>query len=44
MGHLAAAAMGLVTQRHITVPMIKCRVTGDKTRHGHTIEDIVGYS
>jgi hypothetical protein len=43
-GHLSATAMGLVMQRHSTVLMTDCRVAGDKTRHAHTIEDIIGYS
>jgi hypothetical protein len=43
-GHLSATAMGLVTQRHNTILMIKCRVAGDKTRRAHAVEDIVGYS
>jgi hypothetical protein len=43
-GHLSATATGLVTQRHITVPMTECRVAGDKIRRAHAIEEIIGYS
>jgi hypothetical protein len=43
-GHLSATATGLVTQRHNTVTMIECRVTGDKTQRVHVVEDIIGYS
>jgi hypothetical protein len=43
-GHLSATATGLVTQRHISVPMTECSVAGDKTRCAHVVEDIIGYS
>jgi hypothetical protein len=43
-GHLSATATGLVMQRHSIVPMTECRVVGDKTRHAHAVEDIIGYS
>jgi hypothetical protein len=43
-GHLSAAATGLVMQRYNTVPMIECKVAGDKTRCAHAVEDIAGYS
>jgi hypothetical protein len=43
-GHLSATAMDLVTQRHNTLPMAECKVTGDKTRRAHAVEDIIGYS
>jgi predicted nucleic acid-binding Zn ribbon protein len=44
MGHLLAAAMGLVMQWHNTVSKTKCSVVGDKTRLAHAVEDIIGYS
>jgi hypothetical protein len=43
-GHLSAAAMGLVTQQYNTVSKTKCSVAGDKTRLAHTVEYIIGYS
>jgi hypothetical protein len=43
-GHLSATATGLVTQRHSTVPMTECRMTGDKIRRAHAVEDIIDYS
>jgi hypothetical protein len=43
-GHLKATTKGLVTQRHNTVLMIECSMTGDKTRRAHIIEGIIGYS
>jgi hypothetical protein len=43
-GHLSGIAIGLVTQRHYTVPLTECRVAGYKTRHAHTVEDIIYYS
>jgi hypothetical protein len=43
-GHLSATATGLVMQWHNTAPMTKCWVAGDKTRHAHAVEDIIGYS
>jgi hypothetical protein len=42
-GHLSGTATGLVMQRHHAVPLTKCRVVGDKTRHAHTVEDIICY-
>jgi hypothetical protein len=43
-GHLSAAAMGLVTQRHNTVLKTECSIAGNKTQLAHAIEDIIGYS
>jgi hypothetical protein len=43
-GHLSATVVGLVTQRHSTVPMTEYRVAGDKIRCAHAIKDIIGYS
>jgi hypothetical protein len=43
-GHLPAAAMSLVTQRHNTVSKTKYSVAGDKTWFAHAVEDIIGYS
>jgi hypothetical protein len=43
-GHLSATATGLVMQWYNTVTMIECRMTGDKTRRAHTVEDIIGYT
>jgi hypothetical protein len=43
MGHLSATTIGLVTQWHITVLMIKCSMAGDKTRRAHVVEDIISY-
>jgi hypothetical protein len=43
-GHLSAAAMGLVTQRRDTVSKTGCSVAGDKTQLAHAVEDIIGYS
>jgi hypothetical protein len=42
-GHLSATTMGLVMQRCSTVSKTECSVAGDKTRHAHAIEDIIGY-
>jgi hypothetical protein len=43
MGHLSAAAMSLVTQRHSSVSKTECSVAGDKIRLTHTVEDIISY-
>jgi hypothetical protein len=42
-GHLSGTATGLVMQRHHVVPQTECRVTGDKTRQAHVVEDIICY-
>jgi hypothetical protein len=39
--HLSGTTTCLVTQRHRVVPLTECRVAGNKTRHAHTIEDII---
>jgi hypothetical protein len=44
MGHLSGTAIGLVMQRHHTVPLTECRVVGDKIRHAHAVEYIIYYS
>jgi hypothetical protein len=41
--HLSGTATGLVMQRHHVVPLTEYRVAGDKTRHVHTVEDIICY-
>jgi hypothetical protein len=43
-GHLSSTAIGLVAQRHHVVPLTECRMADDKTRHAHTVEDIICYS
>jgi hypothetical protein len=43
-GHLSAAAMGLVTQRHNIVLKTECSMAGDKTWLAHAVVDIIGYS
>jgi hypothetical protein len=43
-GHLSAAAMGLVTQQRSTVSKTGCSMAGDKNRLAHIVEDIIGYS
>jgi hypothetical protein len=43
-GHLSGTATGLVTQQHHAISLIECRVTDDKTRHDHAVEDIIYYS
>jgi hypothetical protein len=43
-GHLSAAAMSLMAQRHNTVSKTKCSVAGDKIWLTHAVEDIIGYS
>jgi hypothetical protein len=42
-GHLSGTATVLVMQRHHVVPLTECRVAGIKTRHAHTVEDIIYY-
>jgi hypothetical protein len=43
-GHLSGTATGLVTQQHHVVPLIECKVVGDKTRHAYVVEDFICYS
>jgi hypothetical protein len=43
-GYLSCTTTGLMMQWHHVIPLIECRVTGDKTMHAHTIEDIIYYS
>jgi hypothetical protein len=43
-GHLSAAALGLVTQQRNTISKTECSVAGDKTQLTHTVEDTIGYS
>jgi hypothetical protein len=42
--HLSGTAIGLVMQRHHTVPLTECWVAGDKIRYVHTVENFICYS
>jgi hypothetical protein len=43
-GPLSGTTTGLVMQRQHVVPLIKCKVAGNKARHVHIVEDIICYS
>jgi hypothetical protein len=43
-GHLSGIATGLVMQWQHAVPLLECRVAGDRTRRARAADNIISYS